>query len=108
MNENTEQAKENNPEMEVYGNPDLWVLICKAEVNGKWMKSTKAMDTGGGVVLLVTTLIDGKNPAEALTFLPGHRIVYKGNKDKDGSTSTCPIIVHGDGIRISNNVDGAD
>lgn len=58
----------------VFGNGDLFKLIAKASSKEQgWMKSTKAMDTGNGVVVQVTT--QQKNPdgsysvAEALTFV---------------------------------------
>lgn len=59
------------PEVQFKGNPDLWRLISKAwnEKEG-WMKSTKAMEVNGGVVLQVTTQ-QGCHVAEALVYVPG-------------------------------------
>ena len=55
-----------------FGDPDTWVLICKAS-NAGWMKSTKGMNVPGGVIIQVTTQ-QGDNVAEALTFVPDCRI----------------------------------
>lgn len=87
-------AKANISDLKVYGNGDLFQLICKASSNEQgWMKSTKAMTTGNGVVIQVTT--QQKNPdgsysvAEALTFVPdveviegldGNKYIHKINK----------------------------
>jgi len=49
-------AKKNVEDMVVYGNPDSWVLICKASSESEgWMKSTKAMTVGAGLLVQVTT-----------------------------------------------------
>lgn len=75
---NTNDVKNNVPDVKIYGNPDIWVLLCKASSQeGCWMKSTKFMNTPTGAVLQVTTQHGNtnihKNPnvAEALTFIPG-------------------------------------
>lgn len=53
---------------------DLFKLLSKAWSHEEcWMKSTKAMDVPGGVVIQVSTQ-QGDNVAEALTFVPGVRI----------------------------------
>lgn len=80
-NVNTAQAVATTPEIKVTGNPDVWVLICKASA-GAWMKSTKAMQVPGGVVLQVTSEHRGTGGivtacAEALTFIPGAAVVVK-------------------------------
>ena len=75
-NLNTEDAKSYS-DVQVYGDPDMWGLLCKASSEDQgWMKSTKGLDIPGvGVVLQVTT--QQRNPdgsysvAEALTFVPG-------------------------------------
>jgi len=78
-------------DLEQFGNPDGWKLICKASSQSqKWMKSTKAMDIGVGCLVQVTTQNDG-NIAEAVTFVPsicvmeskygGYRLV--GHKQKE-------------------------
>lgn len=60
----------------IFGNPDTWVLICKASNKSEgWMKSTKAMQIGSlGVVIQVTTQ-QGKQIAEAVVFVPGAAIL---------------------------------
>jgi len=72
-------AKANISDLEVFGDGDTFRLICKASSKaGGGMKSTKALDTGTGVVLQVTT--QQTNPdgsyavAEALTYVPGVKV----------------------------------
>ena len=73
-------ARGNVPDIKVFGNGDMFQLLCKAssQVEG-WMKSTKAMEIYGvGCIVQVTTQqrnADGSYAvAEALTFVPGVRI----------------------------------
>jgi hypothetical protein len=76
-NTNIEQAKARTSDLKVFGNGNLFRLICKASSKEQgWMKSTKAMDTGTGCIVQVTT--EFRDPtgiviacAEALTFVPG-------------------------------------
>ena len=68
--------------VDVHGNPDLWVLLCKASNQKQgWMKSTKAMDTSNGCLVQVTTEKDGQ-VSEALQFVPNVHIEVdeEGNK----------------------------
>jgi len=59
----------------VVGNPDSMQLLFKASSKSQgWMKSCKAMETQMGCVVQVTTQ-QGDNVAEALTFVPGAKIV---------------------------------
>ena len=80
-NTNVAEAKENVPDIEVYGNGDTFQLLCKASSQKEgWMKSTKAMEIKYvGCIVQVTTQVvntDGTNEvAEALTFVPGVHIV---------------------------------
>jgi len=84
---NTKDAKEKINDVQIVGDPDQWQLITKAwsESQG-WMKSTKALDTGNGCIIQVTT--QQKNPdgsyviAESVTFVPDVKVVEdeKGNK----------------------------
>lgn len=54
----------------VCGNPDRWVLICKASSDSEgWMRSTKAMNVIGGCLIQVSTHTS-EGVAEALTFVP--------------------------------------
>ncbi|MEM6354093.1 MAG: hypothetical protein AAF844_00210 [Pseudomonadota bacterium] len=79
-NSDVSGARENVPDIKVVGDGDLFQLLCKASSESEgWMKSTKAMAVAGGCVVQVTT--QQRNPdgsyaiAEALTFVPGVRIV---------------------------------
>lgn len=79
---NIKDTKASTSDVEVFGNGDLFRLIGKvSSKKGKWMKSTKAMEIDGvGCVIQVTTQ-QGKNVAEALTFVPMCRI----GEDSDGN-----------------------
>lgn len=67
-------ARKNVPDIEIF-NGDLFVLMSKdsSESEG-WMKSTKACQVPGGVIVQVTTQqmnLDGSwAVAEALTYVP--------------------------------------
>lgn len=69
-------AKANISDIKVFGDGDTFQLICKASSKAQgWMKSTKAMEIPGvGCVVQVSTQ-QGDNVAEALTFVPGVKIV---------------------------------
>jgi hypothetical protein len=63
-----------------FGDGDLFVLMSKASSEKEgWMKSTKACEVPGGCLVQATT--QQRNPdgsyavAEALTFVPGLRIM---------------------------------
>lgn len=80
-NTNVKRAKDQVSDLEVYGNGDIFKLISKASSQSEgWMKSTKAMDTGNGVVVQVTTQ-QWDQVAEALTFVPGATI----KEDENGN-----------------------
>lgn len=72
----TKGAIANISDLKVFGNGDTFQLICKASSTAQgWMKSTKAMQIDGvGCVVQVTTQ-HGDNVAEAITFVPGVKIV---------------------------------
>jgi hypothetical protein len=77
-------ARENVEDLQIVGNGDMFRLLCKAFSQKEgWMKSTKAMKVSGGCLVQVTT--QQKNPdgtyviAEALTYVPGVRIVSDEN-----------------------------
>lgn len=76
------QAKKVIGDLEVFGDGDLFKLICKASSKKEnWMKSTKAMQIlGVGCVVQVTTQ-QGDNVAEAICFVPGVEI----SEMKDGN-----------------------
>lgn len=73
-------AKKNVPDLKVFGDGDMFKLLCKASSESEgWMKSTKAMQAGDDVVIQVTT--QQRNPdgsyaiAEALTVVHYAKIV---------------------------------
>ena len=76
-------AKKNVPDIVVFGNGDMFELLCKASSEKEgWMKSTKACQVPGGCIVQVTT--QQRSPdgtwavAEALTYVPGVKIVGDG------------------------------
>jgi len=80
-------ATKNVKDIVFWGDGDTFQLISKASSEAEgWMKSTKAMDVGIGVVVQVTT--QQRNPdgsyalAEATTFIPG--VYVHTIKDDDG------------------------
>jgi hypothetical protein len=76
-------AKKNVSDLVVFGDGDMFKLLSKASSQAEgWMKSTKAMNVTGGVVIQVTTQqrnIDGTYAvAEAVTYVPGNKVVAEG------------------------------
>jgi hypothetical protein len=72
-------ARKNVKDIVIYGNGDMFQLLCKAYSQSEgWMKSTKALQVVGGCIVQVTTHQrnhDGTNSvAEALTYVPGVKI----------------------------------
>lgn len=74
-NTDADGATKNVSDITFWGNGDTFKLISKASSESEgWMKSTKAMRAGSGVVVQVTT--QQRNPdgsyaiAEAITFAP--------------------------------------
>jgi len=78
-NSDVKGARKQVVDLEVFGDGDMFKLLSKASSNAeRWMKSTKAMEIPGvGCVVQVTTQ-QGDNVAEALTFVPGVKIVSEG------------------------------
>ena len=80
------------PGIEVFGDPNVWKLLCKAScIEEGWMKSTKAMEIPGlGCLVQVTTHQierDGTHAvAEALAFVPGVGI-YEEARVEDGEVA---------------------
>jgi len=74
-NTTASKAKENVSDLEIWGNGDMFKLLCKASSKKeKWMKSTKAMEIPNvGCVVQVTTQ-QGDSVAEAITFVKNVRI----------------------------------
>lgn len=68
-------AKKNVPDIQFFGDGDMWALLCKASSQSQgWMKSTKAMEFPHGCLVQVST--QQRNPdgsyavAEAIAFVP--------------------------------------
>lgn len=80
-NSDISKAKVNVPNLQVFGNGDMFQLLSKASSEREgWMKSTKAMQIPSvGCVVQVTTQ-QGDNVAEALCFVPGVKIVKDSDK----------------------------
>jgi hypothetical protein len=84
-NSDVSGAKKNVSDLRIFGNGDMFKLLSKASSQKeKWMKSTKAMQIDNvGCVVQVTTQ-QGDHVAEALTFIPGVKIIedteYSGRK----------------------------
>lgn len=81
INQDGNGTQKNVADVEFFGDPDGFQLICKASSQKEgWMKSTKAMEIPGiGCLVQVTTQqldVDGNGyaVAEALTFAPGVQI----------------------------------
>ena len=87
-NTGAKSTSENVKDVVFWGNGDTFQLLVKvsSEAEG-WMKSTKAMETGAGCIVQVTT--QQRNPdgsyalAEAITFVPGVIIIAHHNEDKE-------------------------
>ncbi len=64
------------PAIEVTGNANSFQLLCKTSSKTEsWTKCTRALEIPGvGCIVQVTTQ-QGDNVAEALTFVPGVKIV---------------------------------
>jgi len=75
-NTDVSKAHDNVGDLVVFGNGDIWQLLCKASSKKEgWMKSTKAMPVHHGCVVQVTTQQrneDGSYAvAEAVAYVPG-------------------------------------
>ena len=81
-NTTANQAAEQVSDIEFWGDGNAFKLIAKASSKGEgWMKSTKAMEIPGvGCVVQVTTQ-QGDNIAEAVTFVPGVKIIDISTRD---------------------------
>lgn len=78
--QNTTEACLRVSDIEVKGDPDIWVLVCKASSSDQsWMKSTKVLNVPHGCFLQAST--QQKNPdgsyaiAEAVSFAQGINFV---------------------------------
>lgn len=90
-NTTAKQAKDQVPDLEIWGDGDMWKLICKASSKAEgWMKSTKAMDVPGIGCLVQVTTQQGENIAEALAFVPGGAVGQK--TDEEGNPIARAIV----------------
>ena len=78
-NSDKSEAKQNVPDLDIFGDGDMFQLLCKASSKSEgWMKSTKACQIDGlGCIVQVTTQ-QGDNIAEAVCFVPNAIIVPDG------------------------------
>ena len=68
-------ARVNVKDIKFWGNGDMWKLMSKASSKAEgWMKSTKCLMVQHGCLIQVTTQ-QGDHIAEAVTFVPGVRLV---------------------------------
>ena len=76
-------TRTNVKDLQAYGDIDLFKCLAKASSDsGGWMKTTKAMEITGVGCLVQVTSRQGDNIAEALTFVPGAKIIeIDGNKE---------------------------
>lgn len=86
-NSDVSGARVNVKDIIVVGNGDMFRLLCKASSQKEgWMKSTKACEVPTGCIVQVTTQqrnIDGTYAvAEAITFVPGVKIVKDENNGR--------------------------
>ena len=97
-------AKNQVKDIEVFGNVDLFQLICKASSKAEgWMKSTKAMQIPGlGCVVQVSTQ-QGDSIAEAVCNVPGALI----HENEDGTRclvkGPCDCAAPGAQVEVSKN-----
>jgi hypothetical protein len=62
-------------DVQFFGNPDQWKLLCKASSEAEgWMKSTKAMEVEGLGCLVQVTTQQGGAVAESVTWVPGVKV----------------------------------
>lgn len=80
----SEDLKEKVSDVELFGNPDSWKLICKASSKKEgWLKSTKAMEVSGIGCFVQVTTQSGREVAEALCFQERIRIQENFEEDKE-------------------------
>lgn len=78
----TEQAVNATSDLVVFGNGDMWQLLCKvSSKSNRMMKSTKAMVIPMVGCLVQVTTVENGIPSEALSFVPNAVVVEDKNKD---------------------------
>jgi len=74
-NSTADSAAKNVPDIEFFGDGDMFKLLCKASSESEdWMKSTKAMEIGSAGCVVQVTTQQGSQVAEAVCFVPGVHI----------------------------------
>lgn len=91
----SKDAKNKVGDLEVFGDPDMWKLICKASSRSEgWMKSTKGLNIPGAGVLILVTTQQGAHVSEALAWIPRVSLVPDDEKQERfvliGETDYCP------------------
>lgn len=80
----TEQAVNATSDLVVFGNGDMWQLLCKvSSKSNRMMKSTKAMQIPMVGCLVQVTTVENGTPSEALSFVPNAVVVE--DKDENGN-----------------------
>jgi len=80
-NFDTANTKDQVSDVKIFGNPDMWQLLCKASsLEEGWMKSTKGLAIDKvGIALSVTTQQKNQDGsyaiAESVTFIPNAKII---------------------------------
>jgi hypothetical protein len=78
-NTTADQASENVPDIQFAGDRDMFKLLTKAWSKKEgWMKSTKAANVPGGVLVQVSTQ-QGDHVAVALAFIPHAQVMNVGD-----------------------------
>ena len=104
-NTNAREAKAKILDLVIVGDGDAWRLLCKASSKAEgWMKSTKAMEIPGVGCLVQVTTQQGHRVAEAVSFVPGVRIVPDVNDGRklamtdwvDVNPRPAPVVDEGD------------
>lgn len=69
-------TKKNVADLYIFGNSDVFQLLCKASSKEEnWMKSTKAMEIPGKGCVVQATTQQGDKVAEALVFVPNAAVI---------------------------------
>ena len=90
-NTTASQAKDNVKDLQIWGNSDMWKLICKAwSEDEEWMKSTKAMEIPGVGCLVQVTTQNEELPSESVVFVSGIRI--EETKDEEGNVTARQLV----------------
>jgi hypothetical protein len=83
-NKTTEQAVNTTSDAVVFGDGDMWKLLCKfSSQSNRVMKSTKALEIKMVGCLVQVTTVENGVPSEAITFVPNTVIVE--DKDEKGN-----------------------